>query len=382
MTDYKNRFDIPSDITYLNAAFMGPMLKSSVEISQNCVAKKLKPWEITTSDFFGPIEKARALIAQLIDAPENNIAIIPSASYGIATASKNLSHLSSGEILVIEDQFPSNYYSWSELAKEKSHKLITIKRDFSKDMTKSVLEKINIKTRILAMPHVHWCDGQMFQLELISGALKSVNAKLVIDGTQSIGAVDFNLPRVKPDFLIAAAYKWLLGPYTMGFMYVDDQYLEKGVPLEHNWTNKYDAENFSDLVNYKDRYLSGARRFDMGGKSQFHTMSAFVDTLEFLNEVGVQKIAQHCSELNQHIVQSLQHSDQVYFWPSSQRAGNILGMYFKDQSQLDLVKQALIDEKIYVSYRGKAMRVSPHIYNSQKEIDNFLSVVTNSLKIH
>lgn len=379
MKNVKDLFDIPEDVTYLNAAYMGPLLKSSTHIAQQCIQKKAQPWNFTTEDFFQPIEKARLLIGQLINSEAENIAIIPSASYGIALAAKNLENLPKGEIVVIEEQFPSNYYAWSELAKQDGHQIISISRQFSKDMTQTVLDSINDKTRIVALPYAHWCDGQKFNLQAISEKIKHHKAHLVIDGTQSVGAVPLDVKLIKPDFLITASYKWMLGPYTMGFAYIDEKFFN-GRPLEHNWINKFDAENLSGLVNYTDKYQSGARRFDMGEKSQFHSMKAFVDSLEFLNEMGTENISQHCQNLVETIPQKLESiKEHIDLWPQNQRSEHILGVYFKNQNHLESAKQNLVKNKVFVSYRSKAMRISPHVYNSMDDIEKLCDILIRSI---
>lgn len=364
--NYKDQFDLPQDITYLNAAYMGPLLKNSILQAKRAIELKSHPWEITPEDFFEPIETARELIAKILKCDSGNIALIPSASYGIATAVKNLKSLTPGEIIVIEDQFPSNYYSWAELAIEDGHKVVTVKRDIKQNMTDAVLKLINQNTRIVSMPYTHWCDGQKFNLEAISEKTKKYNAKLIIDGTQSTGTTHLNLDKIKPDYYITATYKWMLSPYTMGFMYIDKEHWN-GKPLEQNWINKIDAQNLSGLVDYKNEYQEGARRFDMGEKSQFHNMMAFIEALKFINNVGVDNINKHCKTLTDLIIQNIDNS-KLYCWPESQRSAHILGLYFKDENHLENIKAELQENKIFVSYRGKAMRISPHIYNSSNDI--------------
>lgn len=371
-------FDIPEEVTYLNCAYMGPMLKSSAEVAMKMASSKMHPWEMEISDFFDPVEKVRELFAKIINSSSENIAIIPSVSYGVAQAVKNLSGLESGEIIVLEDQFPSNIYSWQELAREEKHQLVTIKRQIGTNVTDQIIDRINGKTRILALSHVHWCDGQKTDLEKISEYIRDKDIALVIDGTQSIGAVEFDIEKIKPDFLVTAGYKWLLGPYTLGLMYVSNKFLN-GTPLEQNWINKKDAANFSDLVNYKDEYEPGARRFDMGEKSQFHSMSAMADTLERLNEISVKVISDHCQKLNSKLIELVCVDQSIKTWEDSQRASNILGLYFDDSKRLERIKKKLVEEKIYVSYRGSAMRVSPHLYNTIENVEKLASVIKETI---
>jgi selenocysteine lyase/cysteine desulfurase len=105
----------------------------------------------------------------------------------------------------------------------------------------------------------------------VGEAARAVGAPLVLDLTQSLGVMAFDATAVQPDFAVAAGYKWLSGPYTLGYLYVAPQH-QSGEPLEENWINRERSEDFSQLINYRDGYQPGARRFDMGERSN-HQLS-------------------------------------------------------------------------------------------------------------
>ena len=141
------------------------------------------------------------------------------------------------------------------------------------------------------LPNCHWTDGGLVDLVAIGARCREVGAALVLDVTQSLGAMPFEVGAVRPDYLACATYKWLLGPYSMGFCYVAP-HRHEGRPLEHNWIHRKDSEDFAGLVAYRDEYQPGARRYDVGERSNFALMPMVVAALEQIFEWGVDEIAE------------------------------------------------------------------------------------------
>jgi len=355
---------------------MGPMLKSTVEAGQRAVEVKSMPWKITVETFFQPVSDTKKLFARLLNTDSESIALVPSASYGAAVAAKNLDGLEVGEILLLEDQFPSHFYSWKSLCKKDGHKLVTLKKSMGENITEKILERMSSKTRILCLPHVHWCDGVMLNLELISERAHNLGAHLVLDLTQSLGAVPIDFQKVKPDFAFAANYKWMLGPYSTGCLYVAPQYWKHGVPLEENWTNRKGYADFKNLVHYQENYEDGAQRFDMGEKSQMHSLPMVIDALENILAWTPEALSLHCRTWNEQLVERLnEYEDLFHFWDTDQRSPNILGISFENVDFLEEKKEELISKNIMVSYRGQSMRVSPHIFNTLDQVEKIFEVL-------
>src|SRR5258708_2201506 len=268
LANQRDLFEIPEDIVYLNCAYMSPLLRSVRQAGEIAVARKSQPWNIRPQDFFEESEIARHLFAELIKADSEGVALIPSASYGINVAATNLLIEKSQRILLLEGEFPSNVYGWHELAKRSGAIVQTAKRPQDSDWTRAILEQIDDQTGIVALPHCHWTDGNLVDLQQVSRRVREVGAAFVVDATQSLGASSLTIPEIQPDFLITAAYKWLLGPYSLGFLYVAPQH-RQGIPLEFNWMSREGSEDFAQLVDYCPTYQPGARRFDVGERSNF-----------------------------------------------------------------------------------------------------------------
>src|SRR5271165_69529 len=253
----RHLFDIPDDVAYLNCAYMSPLLKPALEAGTAALNRKAQPWQITPDQFFTGSEKFRATAAQFLDCSADCIAIVPSASYGIATAARNLLVNKSQSILILEEQFPSNYYAWQRLAEANGASLKIVPWPEDNDWTAAVLNSLTANVAIAALPHVQWTSGGRLDLVRIGEACRKLGAALVLDLTQSLGALPFDAAKVQPDFAVAACYKWLLGPYSTGAFYASPKWHE-GRPLEEGWMLRENAPRFAELIHYTDKYRAGA----------------------------------------------------------------------------------------------------------------------------
>ncbi len=369
-------FDIPDHVAYFNCAYMSPLMHKVVAAGQQAVTLKAQPWRISPPDFFSTPERARELFARLINAQADDIAMVPACSYGTATAAQNLPVAKGQAMVVLQDQFPSNVYPWRELAAERGAEVVTIPRGGNDGWTPRILDAINENTAIVALPHCHWTDGSLIDLEAVGRQCRQLGAALVVDLTQSIGALPFDVETVQPDFAVAAGYKWMLGPYTLGFLYVAPKHRD-GRPLEHNWIARQGSEDFAGLVDYKFDFQPGARRFDMGEGANFIALPMAVTAMQQLLDWGVAEIQETLSAMTARIAEraaplGLRASDP------SLRAGHFLGLGFPGE-----VPDGLIDRLgqagVYVSVRGLSMRVTPHLFNNDADIDRLIDALTDAL---
>src|SRR5580700_2050126 len=295
----RHLFDIPNDVAYLNCAYMSPLMKPALEAGFAGLTRKTHPWELTADKFFTGSEDFRATAAQLIGASADDIAIVPSASYGIATAARNLPVKKGQSILVLAEQFPSNYYAWQRLAEETGAALKVVPWPEDHDWTAAVLHSLTADVAIAALPHVQWTSGGRLDLVRIGGACRKVGAALALDLTQSLGALPVSVRDVQPDFAVAASYKWLLGPYSTGLLYVAPKW-QGGRPLEENWIQRANASDFASLM-YTENYDAGARRFDMGERSNFALLPAAMRAMRQLLEWKVAQVSETVGALNRQL---------------------------------------------------------------------------------
>lgn len=358
------RFAIPEDVHYLNCAYMAPLSHAVVEAMEFGARLKQSPWNYKPADFFSTCEGFRTRAARLVGTSVDCIAIVPSASYGLAIAARNLKLAKGQQVVTLADQFPSNIYVWREMAKSKSADVIAVQRDSNAAWTDAVLDAIGPDTGIVAVPHCHWADGRVVDLVAVGEKCRAVGAALVLDLTQSLGAMPIDLAAVRPDFAVSACYKWLMGPYGIGMLYVDPKYHE-GQPIEHNWINRGGSEDFTRLVDYRDDFQPGARRFDMGEKSNPPLLNGAGAALDFLLEFGVDAIAETLAIQTEEIA-SAAHQLGLDAAPIGVRAPHFLSLGFP-KGVPDGLTERLAVQQVFVSLRGTSLRVTPHLYNSESD---------------
>ena len=376
ITCQKELFDIPDGVTYLNAAYMGPIPKRSAEVGKAAVEKKQNPWTIPVSLFFELPDRIYDQSSKLIGANPSDMAIVPSVSYGTAIAAKNIPLSKGQKIILVADQFPSNVYPWKVLANEQGAIVETVEWPEDDDWTTAILNAIDENAAIVATANAHWTNGTLIDLVAVGNKTREVGASLVLDLTQTLGVVPFSVKDVDPDYMIAGSYKWLLGPYSFGFMYVAPRN-QNGKPIEESWLTRKDAADFARLVDYKDEYEPGARRFDMGEKSNFINAPIAADALALINELGVENIATYLKTLTDHIAKRSRELG-LNVAADHLRAPNLIGINFKDGVP-DHIAPALAKENIFVSIRGDSIRVAPHIYNDIADIDRMFEVLKREL---
>ena len=356
---------------------MSPLLLTSVAAGIEGLQAKAAPWSITPPDFFSTVEKLRGVAASLFNATENDLAIIPSASYGLAVAAKNLVVKPGQHILVLAEQYPSNFYVWKELAAQNGAHLHTVPRPADNDWTGAVVNAVNAQTAIAALPHCHWTDGTLVDLAVVRHALNQVGGALVVDLTQSLGVLTFDARVINPDFAVAAGYKWLLGPYSTGLLYIAPQH-QQATPLEFGSFSRLDAVKFSELVNYRDEFAPGARRFDVGETANFALVPALLNSLQQILSWGVSRIEATLCQTTNAIAERAKELGLEVVEPH-QRAGHFLGLRFP-QGLPENIGERLAQHQVYASIRGDSLRVTPYLYNTDRDIDRFLDTLQKILR--
>ncbi len=377
MNCQKELFQLDPSKHYLNCAYMGPLLKSVEKAGMEGMIKKRTPYKIQPSDFFKETEELRREFSKLIGSsePERSV-VIPSASYGLGVVAKNIQIKKGENIVVVGEQFPSNVYPWMSCVKDHGELIVVhapnTRVDRGRQWNEAILNSINEQTRMVAMPHVHWADGTKFDLHKIRKRTKEVGALLVIDGTQSVGALPFLISEIDPDALICAGYKWLLGPYSIGMAYFGS-YFDGGEPIEENWINRADSENFKGLVNYEKNYQPGALRYEVGEHSNFILVPMLLEALRQLNEWGVSNINRYAEELLEPFRSRIK---QAGYWLEEKEfsSPHMFGIWKKEMPS-DL-NSRLSEKNISLSERGESLRISLHVWNNAEDLEALIGVLT------
>lgn len=363
---------MPDDHHYLNCSYLSPLLKRVEQAGIEGVRGKSRPWETTPEEFFKDSETVRALFAKLIhaDRPEM-VAIMPAVSYGMGTVVNNLPKTPGKEIVIAGEQFPSNVYPWEAFARRTGNTIIRVQAPAGErrgaGWNKNILDAINEQTLLVALGNVHWTDGTLFKIREISQKVHAVGGYFVIDGTQSVGALPLNVQEVKPDALICAGYKWLMGPYGIALGYFG-QRLTGGIPLEEGWIVRKNSEDFTALIDYEENYQPGAKRYDVGQRSNFITLPMMREALKQVDEWGIGNIQAYIKHLTDQLIPNLAQAGYK-IEEEEYRAPHMFGARIPEGADMNQVRNELQSKNIHVSVRGSAIRISPHLYNEEGDIE-------------
>jgi selenocysteine lyase/cysteine desulfurase len=362
----RHLFDIPEEIAFFNIAYYSPQLNESTNRLLSAARAKGHPWERTTDHFFDDADTIRSLVSSILGGDSDGWVVVPSATYGVTTAARAVEPLlkPGDRILIAAEEFPANVFPWQRAAHETGASVITVPYPNDGDWTRAIAGSIDRTVKVVATANCHWTNGAYIDLSTIGRACRDAGSILVVDATQSLGVMPLLLDEVRPDFLVAAGYKWLLCPYGFGLLYVSEQWRDAR-PLEESWQSRSNAKQFASLANYSDTYMPGARRFEVSEKCTAILPGA-IAALEQIGTWGVENIAETLSAINSRIGR---HLERLRFTlpAEAQRCPHMLGALLPEGQTSDLVS-ALRKENIYISQRGNALRFAPHVYiNSNDE---------------
>lgn len=371
----RDAFDIPEDVAYLNCAYMAPQPRRVTETGLDAMRRKEQPWRIAAADFFDDLERLRGLFGGLIGADANGVAVVPAASYALTTAAANVSAADGARIVVLADQYPSNLYPWRDLARRSGATVVAVGRPEDGDWTSAVVDAIDERTVAVSVPNCHFMTGALLDLAQIGSAARDAGAVFVVDLTQSLGALPLDVEDVGADLVVAAGYKWLLGPYSVAYAWLAPQ-LREWMPLEHHWAGRQGSENFAQLTSYTDAYRPGARRFDGGEASNFALLPMAVAALELMSEWSVRRIAEAVWPLTDAVVAGA--ADLGLAVHATPHAGHIIGLRLPPGST-EAVVERLRDANVHVSQRGESLRVSPYVFNTSEDVARLLDALGTAL---
>lgn len=377
MESQRHLFDIPDGVSYLNCAYMSPQLRSVTEAGLRAVRAKSAPWEVSPPDFFTASEHLRGLFASVVEGDRDGVALIPAVSYGVGIATANTKLSPGDRIVVLAEQFPSNVYPWQVAAETAGAEVVTVPRPEDFDWTAAILEAIDERTAVVATPNIHWTDGSLVDVAAVGVAARAAGAIFVVDATQSLGALPFDVTAVQPDYVIGGGYKTLLGPYSLGYMWVAEEH-RLGMPLEHNWITREGSEDFGGLVDYKSDYQPGARRFDVGERSNFVLVPMATAALTQVLAWGIPAVAAAVSRLTE-AAETAAADLGLLPIPADRRGPNLMGVRVPGGPPGDLAKR-LAAEGIYVSIRGDSIRIAPHLHNDVADVERLFAALAGMIQ--
>ena len=316
--------------------------------------------------------------SRLINAGQEDIAAGSSATELLCSLAWAVSPLKDQNVVSTEIVFPSTIYPWQRVANATGFEIRLAKEKNNFINVDDIIALIDKETAAVSISHVEYGNGQTFDLGLLAEAAHDHNALLVVDATQSAGAIPIDVQQCPVDILISGAYKWLCGPFGAAFMYIAPHLQEK---LEPGLVGFRSHDNMWDLDASRINYPETAQKFEFSTMA-FGCALGLAKSISFINNIGVQNIFQHNQNLADRLIEGLQTREAVIISPlDGKDRSSIVNAHFECIDSEKMIKE-LKNEGVFVSSRAGSIRFSPHLYNTIKDIDKTLGVIdTCILKI-
>ena len=371
--------DFPSanNFTYLNTANVGLMHKNAEKEINKWVEDLAK----NGSNNFNEIAEQNVFLnlhtsaAKLINTNPNNIAAGSSATELLSSLAWAIMPLKGQNVVSTNIVFPSTVYPWMRIASSTGCEVRLIKEKNNFISTQSIVDLIDKNTSVVCISHVEYSNGQVFDLDLLSNAAKKHNALLIIDATQSAGAIPIDVKKTPIDAIVCGAYKWLCGPFGAAFMYVTPELSKK---LEPGLVGFRSHKNMWELDASRVDYPNSAEKFEFSTMA-FGCALGLAKSIQYLADIGVEDIFKYNRALADTLVDNLRSKSAVITSPDNKGRSSIVTAYFKKKDSNKIVEQ-LKKRKVYVSKRGESIRFSPHLYNTIGDIENAIEQIDSILK--
>ena len=377
MSDWRQEWFEFEDATYLNAAAQAPLPKVSIRAAQQALEWKKFPQLIPDETYFGLPNRVRALLASLIGARAEEIAINSGTSSGLVEVANGIDWKPDDEVLLAQGDFPAHFSTFLPLARAGRVRVKIVKPRGRFLTAEDFIDAIGPRTRLVSASLVRFDDGVRLDAARVGEACRRVGGMLLLDAAQCVGALPIDVATLGADFIAASGYKWLLGPYGAGFLWARAEHIAKMPERPFYWAAAEGAEKFESLANSDFRLAPGARRWDAPETASFFNLAAWEASLAFLQRIGVETVWKHCRNLIAGMIDRLPLDRCVLASPADAGArGPYACIAARKRELTPALYDRLREARVIVSLREGALRVSPHLYNSERDMDRLLTVLT------
>jgi len=376
-TDWRQEwFDI-EDATFLNAAGNAPMPKVALRATQSALDWKKFPHRIPDSAYFETPARIRESIAQLMGAKTEEIALTTGASAGTALVAYNLDWKTGDEVLTGKGEFPLQFTTWKPMEEREGVKLTVVSPQNRFITADDFIAALSPRTRLVSASLVRFDDGVLLDAAKLAAACRAQGTFLLLDASQCCGAIPMDVATLGADFVVCAGYKWLLSPYGTGFLWAKNERVAKMRPGPFYWMALDGADRFASLVFTDPKPAAGARRWDSAETASYFNLAGMDASLQFVLNLGPQTVSAHNRKLIDLLYERLPKDRCI---PSSPLDATQRGPYGCFAARTPEKTAALFEnlqkENVIISLREGNIRVSPHLYNTERDIDRLIEVIT------
>lgn len=375
--DYRSEFGDFEGVTYLDAAGQGPLPLKSVRAAQAALEQKKLPHRIPDTEYFGLPDRIRGLLARLLKGDADEFAITSGASAGMTVVASNVDWKPDDEVLIGRGEFPAHFSTFMPLADagRLRVKIITPRDRFLR--ASDYIEKFTPQTRLVSVSLVRFDDGSLIDAERLAQACRKANVMLLLDMSQCACAIPIDLRALNADFAVSSGYKWLLSPYGTGFFWANKNSMKKLSPGPVYWKALEGARNFHSLNMTKIAAVPGASRWDAPETAAFTNLAAMQASLEFIESVGIEAIAEHNKRLIAQLGERLPRDACVLASPSApENRGSYICVAARKPERTKEFYERLRSAQVIVSLREGSLRIAPYLYNTERDIAKLISILS------
>ncbi|MBK8177052.1 MAG: aminotransferase class V-fold PLP-dependent enzyme [Rhodospirillales bacterium] len=364
---------------WLNCAHQGPLPACARAVAEEAVRWKAQPWELTSARFAGVPARLKAAIGRLIGAAPEEVILANGASYGLHLLANGIPWQAGDEVLAMEGDFPTDILPWTGLEPRGVTLRLLAPRGRVLDAGE-IAAAIGPRTRLLCLTFVHSFSGWAIDLAAIGAVCRERGVLFVVNASQALGARPFDVGSAPVDAVVSVGWKWLCGPYATGFCWMRPELLGQLTYNQNYWLSVLSAEDLGrevlDLIT--PRGDPGARRYDIFATANFFNFVPWTAAIEFLLERGIEAVAAHDQRLVQRLIDGL---DGDRYRLLSPRAGpqrsTLVFIAPHERAQTRAIADALAGARVHVAVRAGALRLAPHLYNTEADIDAALAVLND-----
>ena len=362
-----------ADGIYLNNASTGPLTRSAVAASNEIVADRIEPFRIDDDENFAMLARTRELAARMIGASASEIAILTNTTYGINIAAQTFAW-EPGDVVVVHDrEFPANIYPWLALEKRG----VVVRRippnGLLPDEDAFVAAIAGPRVKVASISWVGFSTGYKADLHRIGEACRARGVRLVVDAIQGLGADFLSVRDCHIDVLACGGQKWLMSPWGSGFAYVREELVTTLAPSPVGWMAVKGSDDFTRMIEYDLTWRDDARRFEVI-TLPFQDIAGLAASLTLLHELGLDSVSARVRSL----------ADEIVRWADGRRGitlvtprdparrAGIVSLRTADSAR----SSARLDEAgVAHSLREGAIRLAPHVYNTEDEVARALAIL-------
>ena len=378
VTDWRKEWFEIEDATYLNTAAHAAMPRVTLRAVQNSIEANKFPHHLDDAVFFEAPIRIRASLSKMIGAKPEEIALTTGASPGVATVAHFLRWKPGDEVITAKGEFPLQYATWKPMEERQGVKLKIVGPRDRFITADDLIDALTPRTRVVSVSHVRFDDGSLLNAARVAAACHAKGSLFVLDVSQSCGAVPMDVNELGADFLVCAGYKWLLSPYGTGFFWAKSEHLDSLRPGPFYWTAQGAEDDFFKL-NFVDPAPSrSAKRWDAAEAATYFNfnLAAMDASVDFVLRVGPALVREHNRQLLDFLFENLPEECVLASPLNSAQRGPCGSFTARTPEKTVELFKKLEKEHVIMSLREGRIRVSPHLFNSERDINRLISVVS------